>query len=1189
MRFGFALLSVVLAGSATGATVDAIEARLAAQDERNDAAWRSVADRADFEARRAEFRSVLRSRLGYWNVSKTPLNARQTGARDYGAFRVEKILFESTPGGYVSALVFLPDARKFRPPYAGFVFIPGHTDCGKASPKYLQTCELGARQGLASVIYDPLGQGERAQGAGLRNVDEHVRIGAYAVLLGESSAACMLNDAIRAVDYLASRSDVDRTRLGVVGQSGGGTLCSYVMAVDDRIRAAAPTTYLSTVRDSLFACGPQDAEQNFFGGPAWGFNHAALVLSAGCPVLVNAAVDDFFQVEGARATFGLVKEVAAKAGLPADRYELVESPGPHTMSKEHRERAIRFLLKHLTGADRPVVEDDVTAIASEDCTVTPEGEVSRVPGFRSVYDRLAARCAAADVSREHAAVRAKRLVRQELGGADCRGVLSTVRGEVVRGRRVTLRLGGTPSAGDVTATLFASGDRLVCRTERKGKVSHYEGRGDDEAVAVDLYLEGRSLVALRAAEILAVAAELARRTGRQPALVAEGRWTVPALFARTAEPAAFAEVRLENAPKPFQQALAAREPLAFADSGAVPAMRPAFDPLAARWTFGAHEPYAMYRRVGRRCTGGIDGNARWLQPWLDWFDAESPKLMEELGLNWLHSRFYKGMGWEVEKKDLPNVQKFVRNCHAHGVRALAYVQFATFYPETMRNEIPDVESWAQVDRDGKPQLWGGQYFRYQPCLNCRAWEDYLAKVCVRALTEGGFDGIMFDNAFNRPCYCPRCEKAFAAYLASLPDKAERFGFDDLSGFRLPRCDPDRIKASEVRDPAVQAWARWRADTTTAVFARLAAQIRSVKGDAVVAANASPPRRPENELVHGVDMVALSGVLDLIIGQSENYPSVDRGCLRHRIRDLKLARELATPIVSLCDTDAMMTPEQERHYLLPLYEDAAFGGVPTDRTVLAPVPVEGFVDRAKVDRRKERLAQFNAFVAEKRAAFEAPAWEPVRLFYPTHEMIFSGKSQRALCAAEEILTRRQVPWGYLVSTPARPCAVPAGTEVIVVAGQLALSQAQVDGLVAWAEGGGRLVVTGDAGRYDEFNGQRLANPLLARLQGRANVVCRAEADVVTPAALEWKNRIGVPEDHGAQLLADLRQTGWTPPFTLAGCPETVALDVRRRTDGRLAFHLVNFDPGHPVSGAAVVFADGHMRSIPDFEEYALVED
>ena len=161
------------------------------------------------------------------------------------------------------------------------------------------------------------------------------------------------------------------------------------------------------------------------------------------------------------------------------------------------------------------------------------------------------------------------------------------------------------------------------------------------------------------------------------------------------------------------------------------------DPLTTRWTFGAHEPYTMYRRVGNHCTGGIDGNAQWVKPWLDWWDEHAPEKMEELGLNFLHSRFYKGMGWEVEKKDFPNVQKFVRNCHRHGVKALAYVQFCTLYPEVMRAEIPNIDDWASIDFMGRKNLYGGyngHYFRWAPCLTCKEWEEYLKRMCTIALT-----------------------------------------------------------------------------------------------------------------------------------------------------------------------------------------------------------------------------------------------------------------------------------------------------------------------------------------------------------------------------------------------------------------------------------------------------------------------
>ena len=63
------------------------------------------------------------------------------------------------------------------------------------------------------------------------------------------------------------------------------------------------------------------------------------------------------------------------------------------------------------------------------------------------------------------------------------------------------------------------------------------------------------------------------------------------------------------------------------------------DHISMRWTFGAHEPYTMYRRMGKKSTGGIEGSALWLKDWLDWWDANAPELMEEFGLNGLHSRF----------------------------------------------------------------------------------------------------------------------------------------------------------------------------------------------------------------------------------------------------------------------------------------------------------------------------------------------------------------------------------------------------------------------------------------------------------------------------------------------------------------------------------------------------------------------
>ena len=170
------------------------------------------------------------------------------------------------------------------------------------------------------------------------------------------------------------------------------------------------------------------------------------------------------------------------------------------------------------------------------------------------------------------------------------------------------------------------------------------------------------------------------------------------------------------------------------------------NPLDMRWTFGAHEPITMYRRKGVRTTGGIEGGSKWVADWLNWFDTESPKLMRELGLNWCHCRFYKGMGWEFEKRDFPNVKRFVDAAHANGVHVLAYVQFMTLYYENMLAEIPNLRDWAARDHEGKMMYYhGGGYYRWVPCISCDEWIDYLVPIMRFAVTEGGFDGVMFDN------------------------------------------------------------------------------------------------------------------------------------------------------------------------------------------------------------------------------------------------------------------------------------------------------------------------------------------------------------------------------------------------------------------------------------------------------------
>jgi len=97
------------------------------------------------------------------------------------------------------------------------------------------------------------------------NTTEHTMSGIGALLVGWSCASFRIWDGIRSIDYLTGRPEIDPKRLGLTGNSGGGTMTAYLMALDDRIAAAAPSCYVTTLERLFATIGPQDAEQNITG------------------------------------------------------------------------------------------------------------------------------------------------------------------------------------------------------------------------------------------------------------------------------------------------------------------------------------------------------------------------------------------------------------------------------------------------------------------------------------------------------------------------------------------------------------------------------------------------------------------------------------------------------------------------------------------------------------------------------------------------------------------------------------------------------------------------------------------------------------------------------------------------------------------------------------------------------------
>ena len=344
---------------------------------------------AEIETRRRYIRQKLMESVGEF-PPRTPLNARVTGTLDRGDHRVEKVIFESQPKFYVTANLYLP--KSGQAPYPAILFPLGHEAGAKAHSAWQSVLVSLARKGFVCLAWDPIGQGERIQlwdddfrdSKVIRSTTEHTMLGVQSILLGDALARYTIWDGIRALDYLLSRPEVDAKRIGVTGNSGGGTHTAYLAALDDRIHVAAPSCYITSWRRLIETIGPQDAEQCLPGWLAAGLDHGDFILAfAPKPYLMLSAIRDFFSITGARETFGESRAVFERIGA-SDKMQMFEADDGHGYNLQRRLAGYRWFRKHLQGADEEPVEPEVVEASERDLWCTPTGQVVTSLGGETV-------------------------------------------------------------------------------------------------------------------------------------------------------------------------------------------------------------------------------------------------------------------------------------------------------------------------------------------------------------------------------------------------------------------------------------------------------------------------------------------------------------------------------------------------------------------------------------------------------------------------------------------------------------------------------------------------------------------------------------------------------------------------------------------------------------------------------------
>ncbi|MDF2721186.1 MAG: hypothetical protein K0Q59_861 [Paenibacillus sp.] len=333
------------------------------------------------EQRKQMIKAEFMKSLGGIPSSDTPLNAKTTGTVRGNGYTVEKVLFESRPGNYVTANLYIPDG--ISAPTAAVLHLCGHNPMAKHADLYQSVSQYLVRAGLVVLTTDPIGQGERLsyyeRETAKLNVQastrEHEYAGKQSLPLGDNIARYFVHDAMRAIDYLCTRPEVDPARIGVTGCSGGGTQTSMMMISDPRVAAAAPCAFIMNRESYMHAGQAQDAEQIWPGLTKIGFDHEDILLAmTPRPTLVLAAEYDFFPIEGTRRSVERTQRFWPMYGGDT-RLELFEDASVHNYSPPMAKAAAAFFSKHLLGKELTCSWDGIAPLPPEQLWVTKSGQV----------------------------------------------------------------------------------------------------------------------------------------------------------------------------------------------------------------------------------------------------------------------------------------------------------------------------------------------------------------------------------------------------------------------------------------------------------------------------------------------------------------------------------------------------------------------------------------------------------------------------------------------------------------------------------------------------------------------------------------------------------------------------------------------------------------------------------------------
>ncbi len=322
--------------------------------------WISELTPENWPEKRAEMRGQLQRMLGLdpW-PERTPLNPVTTGRVEGDGYTVEKLYFEPLPGLYIAANLYLP--AEVSEPLPTILYMSGHAKMSDGDVRlgnktgYQHHGSWFARHGYVCLIPDTLDNGE-IPGAhhGTHRLDRW-----WWPSRGYTPAGVETWIGIRALDYLETRPEVDRSRIGMTGRSGGGVYTWWVGAMDERIKVAVPVAGITNLHDHVVGGAIEGHCDCMFmvNTERWDFDRVAALMAPRPLLISNTDSDTIFPLAGVMEIFNRTRTIYRLLG-EEEKVGIHIAEGPHKDTQPLNFGAFNWMNRFLKGGDREDLIDE---------------------------------------------------------------------------------------------------------------------------------------------------------------------------------------------------------------------------------------------------------------------------------------------------------------------------------------------------------------------------------------------------------------------------------------------------------------------------------------------------------------------------------------------------------------------------------------------------------------------------------------------------------------------------------------------------------------------------------------------------------------------------------------------------------------------------------------------------------------